>query len=340
MSGSKYTPRHSASVPPPGTPPPADNGGVIPIRGLTPVTHTEVVRRKHVELLPRVKSVPVEARPWRILFVPPTPGEETRALTVARWQRFLVIGVLIALVIVAAAAVTTLIVGVSSPDLFAPSADLAAIRGRLVAVEDSLSKTREALALAEDISQGPRATRNLTQDARRRIFADVGVPSMAGLSSEGLPVTGAISSDFSSSRRHPLLHIIRAHLGVDITAPRGSRISAPAAGRVSFVGWKFSLGLLIEIEHPNGIMTRYAHCRMALVKVGDRVTRGAMIATVGSSGLTTGPHLHYEVWDHGNAVDPLRFRFPQSADNVVVPVAGAAAASESPGLAPTTNSPR
>jgi murein DD-endopeptidase MepM/ murein hydrolase activator NlpD len=262
--------------------------------------------------------VPVEARPWRILFVPPTPGAKTRALSLAHWQRRTVIGALIALVVVAAGAVTTIALAVSGEDVFAPNADLAAIRGRLSAVEDSLSQARAALASAEDLVNGPRSIRDLTPDARQRLMASV-TPSMAGLSSEGLPVNGTITSDFSTARRHPLLKITRAHLGVDITAPRGSRISAPAAGRVSFVGWRFSFGLIVEIEHPNGIMTRYAHCRMALVKKGDMVTRGAMIATVGSSGLTTGPHLHYEVWRNGNAIDPLRFRFALPVDSVAAP---------------------
>jgi murein DD-endopeptidase MepM/ murein hydrolase activator NlpD len=84
------------------------------------------------------------------------------------------------------------------------------------------------------------------------------------------------------------------------------------------VGWRLSLGLLIEIEHPNGVVTRYGHCRVALVRAGERVTRGMMIATVGSSGLTTGPHLHYEVWSRGNPVNPLNFRFPQPLDSAAV----------------------
>ena len=315
MSQSRFTPRDSGSLPQLGAPTSPDHQGVIPIRGLTPPSPTPVVRRADGEESHRTKSVPVEARPWRILLVPPTPGEATRDLSVARWQRRLVIGVFIVLMVLAGGAVTTLAVGVSNPHLFAPSADLAAMRGRLVAVEDSLTQARAALALAENITLGPRANRDLSQDSRRRLLLNAGVPSMAGISSEGLPVSGTITSDFSSARRHPLLHIVRPHLGVDITAERGSRISAPASGRVSFVGWKFALGLLIEIEHLNGIMTRYAHCRMSLVKVGDRVTRGAMIATVGSSGLTTGPHLHYEVWDHGQPVDPLRFRFPRTPES-------------------------
>ncbi len=298
--------------------PEGQSDGVFPIRAVTPPSTPvlETPRPSGPNVRPR--NVPVEARPWRILLVPPTPGAQTRALYLARWQRLAVIGGLVALVLIAGGAVATVVVGMSSEDLFAPSADLAAIRGRLAAVEDSLTQARVALATAEDLVHGPSSIRDLTPDARRRMLS-AAMPSMAELGSAGLPLNGTITSDFSSSRRHPLLGIVRPHLGVDITAPRGSRISAPAAGRVSFVGYKLSFGLLVEITHPNGIVTRYAHCRTALVRSGDWVMRGAMIATVGSSGLTTGPHLHYEVWRNGNATDPLRFRFAQPVASVAAP---------------------
>jgi murein DD-endopeptidase MepM/ murein hydrolase activator NlpD len=128
---------------------------------------------------------------------------------------------------------------------------------------------------------------------------------------EGLPVIGAIASRFSRARRHPLLHVIRPHLGVDVAAPRGTQITAPAPGRVSFVGRKFGFGLVVEIDHGNGVTTRYAHCGSALVSEGARVQRGVAIATVGTSGLSTGPHLHYEVLVNGRQVDPLRYRIRQ-----------------------------
>ena len=226
--------------------------------------------------------------------------------------------------IIAGGAVATVVIGLTSSDVFAPSADLASMRGQLLAIEDSLSLARAALADAEDLVHGPRAGRAVTSEARRRLLFGGNSVGLATLSRDGLPVIGAITSEFSDARRHPLLKIIRPHLGVDITAPRGTRISAPAAGRVSFVGYRFALGLMIEIEHAGGIKTRYAHCRIALVKVGERVSRGAMIATVGSSGLTTGPHLHYEIWDHGTPRNPLRFHLPQLTDSVAVsaPVPG------------------
>ena len=319
MSQSKPTPRVNPSIPAPGAASSPDGERVFPIRGVTPATPAPAIAPSEpAGAVPRPKNVPVEARPWRILLVPPTPGAQTRALDLARWQRRTVVAVLIALVVIATGAVATVVIGFTSQDVFAPSADLASLRGRLLAVEDSLSLARAALADAEDLVNGPRAGRSVTSEARRRLLFGGNSVGLATLSSDGLPVIGSISSEFSNSRRHPLLKIIRPHLGVDITAARGTRISAPAAGRVSYVGYKFALGLMIEIEHAGGITTRYAHCRLSLVKVGDRVSRGSMIATVGSSGLTTGPHLHYEIWDHGAPRNPLRFHLPQLTDSAVV----------------------
>lgn len=122
-----------------------------------------------------------------------------------------------------------------------------------------------------------------------------------------MPVAGVISSGFSASRFHPILEIFRAHKGVDVSAPAGTRIVAPAAGRVTYVGWRFGYGLTVEIEHSGEVLTRYAHCRTSRVHVGDQVAAGQEIATVGSSGLATGPHVHFEVIARGNSVDPIKF---------------------------------
>jgi murein DD-endopeptidase MepM/ murein hydrolase activator NlpD len=146
-------------------------------------------------------------------------------------------------------------------------------------------------------------------------------------------VIGAIASRFSRARRHPILHIIRPHLGVDVAAARGTRVVAPAPGRVSFVGRKFGFGLVVEIDHGSGVVTRYAHCGTALVSEGAHVERGMPIATVGMSGLSTGPHLHYEVLVHGRQVDPLRFKLPQPADSA------ASRSAVQPTVTPATNAP-
>ena len=136
-----------------------------------------------------------------------------------------------------------------------------------------------------------------------------GVLSMAPRTLSDLPVIGAMVSGFSRARRHPLLHRVRPHLGVDLAAPRGTRVSAPAPGVVTFVGRRMGFGLVVEMDHGAGVLTRYAHLRSAAVHPGETVRRGEAIAAVGTSGVTTGPHLHYEVMVHGHQVDPLRVRF-------------------------------
>jgi murein DD-endopeptidase MepM/ murein hydrolase activator NlpD len=122
-----------------------------------------------------------------------------------------------------------------------------------------------------------------------------------------LPVTGAVTSRFSRSRFHPILHMLREHRGVDLAAPSGTRIHAPAAGKVIAVDRRIGFGLTIEVAHTGGIVTRYAHCRLALVQPGDSVTAGQSIGAVGQSGLATGPHLHFELLVNGVARDPIQF---------------------------------
>jgi murein DD-endopeptidase MepM/ murein hydrolase activator NlpD len=122
-----------------------------------------------------------------------------------------------------------------------------------------------------------------------------------------LPAVGVITSRFSRSRWHPILRIFRPHKGVDVAAPFGSNITAPAAGRVTFVGRKLGDGLMVELDHGNGVTSRYAHCSKVKVKVGDFVSFGDVIAAVGSSGLSTAPHVHFEVRVRGEPVDPLKY---------------------------------
>ena len=125
-----------------------------------------------------------------------------------------------------------------------------------------------------------------------------------------MPTVGWLSSNFSQSRFHPVLHANLPHEGIDVSAPRGAPIIAPAAGRVKSAGFEPGYGNAFEIDHGNGIVTKFAHCSRILVRRGQTVTRGQLIATVGSSGLTTGPHLHYEVHVNGQPVDPLRYVLP------------------------------
>jgi murein DD-endopeptidase MepM/ murein hydrolase activator NlpD len=135
------------------------------------------------------------------------------------------------------------------------------------------------------------------------------VERMANLPSI-MPTAGWLTSQFSKSRFHPILHTSRAHEGIDVVAPMGAPIVAPAAGRVIKAERESGYGLMVQIDHGNGLVTTYAHILRIAVSVGQRVTRGQLIATVGNSGLTTGPHLHYEIQLHGKPVDPLTFVMP------------------------------
>ncbi|MEP6475459.1 MAG: M23 family metallopeptidase, partial [Gemmatimonadota bacterium] len=127
-----------------------------------------------------------------------------------------------------------------------------------------------------------------------------------------MPTAGWLSSAFNSSRMHPILHINRPHEGIDVSAPMGSPIEAPADGTVLSAGWVTGYGNTIEIDHGFGIVTRYAHASRLLVQRGDMVKRGQRVALVGNTGLATGPHLHYEVHVNGKPVDPLRYVLPDA----------------------------
>jgi murein DD-endopeptidase MepM/ murein hydrolase activator NlpD len=123
------------------------------------------------------------------------------------------------------------------------------------------------------------------------------------------PSSGWLSSTFSRSRWHPLLNKRRPHEGIDISAPRGTPVVATADGIVTYAAWRPGYGYTVEIDHGNGMRTRYAHNQKGLrVDVGDEVRRGDTIALVGSSGQVTGPHVHYEVLLNGQAVNPVNYR--------------------------------
>lgn len=122
------------------------------------------------------------------------------------------------------------------------------------------------------------------------------------------PADGHLSSLFSGSRYHPVLRISRPHKGIDIAARTGVPILAAASGRVTFAGNKGNgYGNMVEIDHGYGYVTRYAHASKLEVRAGQQVKRGEVIAAVGATGLTSGPHLHYEVELDGRQVDPLNF---------------------------------
>ncbi|HTR44860.1 MAG TPA: M23 family metallopeptidase [Thermodesulfovibrionales bacterium] len=122
----------------------------------------------------------------------------------------------------------------------------------------------------------------------------------------GWPVSGDITSPYGS-REHPVHGGEDFHSGVDISVPAGTPVSATADGVVSFSGWNGGSGNLVGLEHGLGYSTFYAHNRTNLVKVGQHVKRGDIVAYVGATGNATGPHTHYEIWKDGRHVNPQPF---------------------------------
>jgi murein DD-endopeptidase MepM/ murein hydrolase activator NlpD len=127
-----------------------------------------------------------------------------------------------------------------------------------------------------------------------------------------MPTKGWLTSAFAREREHPILHLARPHEGIDVSAPMGMEIEAPAAGVITQVSWVEGYGNMLTIDHGYGLVTRYAHCSKILVVRGQRVKRGQPIAKVGSTGLSTGPHLHYEVWVNGRPVNPMKYVLPDA----------------------------
>jgi murein DD-endopeptidase MepM/ murein hydrolase activator NlpD len=120
----------------------------------------------------------------------------------------------------------------------------------------------------------------------------------------GWPTEGGWVSSGFGQRSDPFTGRSAIHEGVDIASRFGSTIKAMGGGVVSYAGDKEGYGCTVEINHGNGYTTRYAHCKSTLVRVGDRVTKGQGVALVGTTGRSTGPHLHFEVLRDGKAVNP------------------------------------
>ena len=121
-----------------------------------------------------------------------------------------------------------------------------------------------------------------------------------------LPVEGQHTSGYGM-RMHPIDHEERLHSGMDIAAPTGTPIQAAAAGQVVFSGTQAGYGNVVVIQHAEGYATLYAHNTTNLVSVGTTVSQGQPIATVGSTGRSTGSHLHFEVRKDGKRLDPVLF---------------------------------
>jgi murein DD-endopeptidase MepM/ murein hydrolase activator NlpD len=123
----------------------------------------------------------------------------------------------------------------------------------------------------------------------------------------GWPVENGWISSLFGMRMDPFTGLRAFHAGVDFAARQGANVQSVAAGIVSDVGERFGYGLLVEINHGNGYVTRYGHNNAALVTVGERVRKGQAVALVGDSGRSTGPHVHFEVLLNGRTVNPYQY---------------------------------
>ena len=123
----------------------------------------------------------------------------------------------------------------------------------------------------------------------------------------GRPITKGWLSSYYGMRTHPLSGRKEMHKGIDFAGKMGGEVIAVAKGVVTYAGKKYGYGQVIDIAHGNGFTTRYGHSSKLLVSVGDTVEKGFQIAEIGSSGRSTGPHVHFEVLKNGRQVNPTKF---------------------------------
>lgn len=180
-----------------------------------------------------------------------------------------------------------------------------------VATQNSLSDRlrRDRLALDAALARLEQDSTLLGQfirDRRSRQGQPVYPPIVLGESAFIYPVLGPISSEFGW-RVHPISGTERFHSGIDFAVDYGTPIAAVAAGQVIFAGWYGGYGNAVIIDHGGGLTTLYAHTSELLIHEGDWLNRGTIVATVGSTGYSTGPHLHFEVRQEGEPVDPMQY---------------------------------
>lgn len=149
-----------------------------------------------------------------------------------------------------------------------------------------------------------------THGGREQWFEASGVGERRGVLAQ--PVAGRMSSNYGL-RSHPILGYKRMHAGIDFAASQGSPIYAVTDGRVSFAGWHGGHGKYVRVEHGGSLGSGYGHMSRIAVKSGQQVRRGQVIGYVGSTGLSTGPHLHYELYRGGQTIDPRSIKFTQVA---------------------------
>lgn len=144
-------------------------------------------------------------------------------------------------------------------------------------------------------------------------WLDDGEAGSSGDQAVGAPVAGARLTSRYGMRFHPVLGYQRLHAGTDFAAAPGTPVRAVTGGAVALAGWHGGHGLMVKLRHGGGVGTGYAHLSGITVSPGEAVVQGQVIGYVGSTGLSTGPHLHFEVYRDGRAVDPAGLRFASAS---------------------------
>jgi murein DD-endopeptidase MepM/ murein hydrolase activator NlpD len=191
------------------------------------------------------------------------------------------------------------------------------VRALMAETEERQATLRQNVGEKREILRRIMGERAVTEQAVRELEEDSAqiegliqrlqggaVAGARGLAGFAMPVRGSFTSRFGF-RTHPLFGRRHFHSGVDIAAPRGTPVRAAMDGTVLYAGWYGGYGKLVVLDHGGGLSTLYGHLSAILVNPGARVTRSQVIGRVGSTGYSTGPHLHYEVRRNGRPVDPL-----------------------------------
>ena len=195
--------------------------------------------------------------------------------------------------------------------LAAVSAETAARQREVEAREQA---KRSALArLRQERRAFERMVRELEEDSRQvealirrsQRATSRGVALARSLSGFIWPARGVFTSGYGI-RRHPIFRIRRMHTGQDIAAPYGTPVQAASDGRVIYTGWFGGYGKIVVIDHGDGVSTLYAHLSKILTRSGARLRRGEVVGRIGSTGYSTGPHVHFEVRVNGRPIDPAR----------------------------------
>ncbi|HEY7638686.1 MAG TPA: M23 family metallopeptidase [Steroidobacteraceae bacterium] len=179
-----------------------------------------------------------------------------------------------------------------------------AVGGPEGVVDGAVAAAPELTAMLDDLA-------NQIKDRERQLSVLESLISTRNLSRQivpgGRPVMSGWISSYFGHRADPFTGRSAFHRGLDFAGPAGAEVVAVASGVVTYAKDRFGYGKCVEINHGNGYVTRYAHNQRVLVQAGDTVQKGQPIALIGSTGRSTGPHLHFEVLKQGRAVDPMSF---------------------------------